>query len=196
VEHATSPIFHEQWYSESELARLDAAVRFVRPLQGAIVEIGCWEGRSTATIANACYPEPVVAVDTWLGSLAEGEQHETVRIARERDVFAIFSENMRAATRGNVVPKRKDAFEYLRIAQHPIKFCHLDASHDYRSVRDELTAVLPRLVPGGVLFGHDYQSAHAKRGDLEGGVERAVKELLPQHLAFGNNWLYVNVRPA
>src|SRR5262249_46597806 len=36
--------FHEQWYAESELALLAAAAQFSRPLQGAVIEIGCWEG--------------------------------------------------------------------------------------------------------------------------------------------------------
>jgi len=187
------PTFHEQWYAESELSTLQAAAQFVRPLQGAIVEIGCWEGRSTTVIANVCYPEPVVAVDTWLGSLTEGEQHETVRIARERDVFATFEENIRALTRGNVVPQRMDAIEFLQQEERPIKFCHIDAAHDYRSVRETIDRLLPRLVPGGILVGHDYDTAHAGREDLQGGVQRAVREMLPRHVSKGNNWWYVHM---
>jgi hypothetical protein len=186
------PVFHEQWYSESELARLEAAVRFIRPLKGDIVEVGCWEGRSTAVIANACFPEPVAAVDTWSGNVAEGPEHETVRIARQRDVFATFLENMRVLTGGNVSPMRMDVMDYLRRDARAIKFCHLDGSHDYRSVRDALEALLPRLVPGSVLIGHDYEYAHAGRDDLDGGVQRAVQEMIPEHLAFGNIWLYVH----
>ena len=44
----TAPVYNEQWYSESELAMLEAAAAFVKPLIGAIIEIGCWEGRSAA----------------------------------------------------------------------------------------------------------------------------------------------------
>lgn len=187
------PVFHESWYADGELALLRAAVQFVLPLAGAIVEIGCWEGRSTAAIAEACRPEPVLAVDTWLGNLAEGPAHETVRLARQRDVFARFAENMRLLGAGNVTPTRMEALDFLRRDSAPIKFCHLDASHDYASVREALTALLPRLVPGAVLFGHDYESAHAGRDDLQGGVQRAVREVLPRHLAAGNTWRYIHV---
>ena len=62
------------------------------------MEIGCWEGRSAVVIANACYPEVLLAVDTWAGSESEHPDHETVRIARVRDVFAAFRTNMQRAT--------------------------------------------------------------------------------------------------
>lgn len=185
-------VFHEQWYAESELKLLGEAVAKTRELPGQIVEIGCWEGRSTAVIANGCFPERVVAIDSWEGCTAQGPDHETVRIARERDVFAIFEANMRALTNGNVSPLRGDAFEFLRQTTEPIKFCHIDASHDYPSVRETLELLLPRLTPGAVLFGHDYQSAHAGRDDLQGGVQRAVREVLRNHTSVGNTWSYVH----
>ena len=31
-----------------------------------------------------------------------------------------------------------------------IKFCHIDAAHDYGSVRESIELLLPRLVPGAV----------------------------------------------
>ena len=188
------PTFHEQWYAESELTMLEAAVRFIRPLPGAIVEIGCLEGRSTAVIANACYPESVVAVDTWRGSSSEDPGHVTVRIARERDVFATFRDNMRVLTRGNVVPECTDSTDFLQRMEGPIKFCHIDAAHDYATVWETIGRVLPRLVACGVLFGHDYEAAHAGREDLQGGVQRAVCELLPDHVARGNTWWYVHMK--
>ncbi len=188
------PIFREQWYSEPELAMLETATRFVKPLDGAIVEIGCWEGRSTMVIANACYPEVLIAVDTWAGSSSEHPNHDTVRIARARDVFAVFRANMQIATRGNVDLHRSEAITFLKSWQAPIKFCHIDAAHDYDSVRETIELLLPRLVPGAVLFGHDYQSAHAGRADLNGGVERAVRATLPAWVTRGNNWYYVHMQ--
>jgi hypothetical protein len=62
------------------------------------------------------------------------------------------------------------------------------APHDYDSARETVDLVLPWLVPGAVLFGHDFQSAHAGRGDLRGAIERAVKETLPAWVTRGNNW--------
>jgi hypothetical protein len=188
--HMGAAVFHEEWYTDEELKRLAEAVRATAGLQGLIVEIGCWEGRSTAAIANACFPENLLAVDTWQGCPTEAPDHETVRIVRERDVFATFQANMHALTEGNVEPVSEDALAFLRSTDEPIKFCHVDGAHDYPSVLATLQLLMPRLVEGAVIFGHDYQTAHVGRGDLQGGVERAVRELLPNYVANGNTWSY------
>ena len=191
VSHS-SPVFHEMWYSDAELERLAEAVRLSQGQSGKLIELGSWEGRSTAVIANACFPEVVWAVDTWAGAPTQGTEHETVRLARERDVFSVFQQNMQAMTRGNVVPRQAEVLEFLQVLEGPIRFCHIDAAHDYESVRDSLRLLIPKLIQGSVLFGHDYESAHAGRSDLNGGGERAVREVLPGHTAIGNTWIYIH----
>jgi hypothetical protein len=163
-------------------------------MRGGIVEIGCWQGKSTIALARACYPEPVHAVDHWLGNLDEHSADESVIIARQRDVFKEFMENMRNCTEGNVVPWRMDWREFVKLwtkrVDSSIKFCHIDASHDYKSVRDNIQAILPFIVPGGILCGDDFQTSNLSRHDLDGGVERAVRESLPGFYNHGNLWYW------
>jgi hypothetical protein len=45
-------IFHQSWYADDQLRQVCDA--------GAILEIKCWEGRSTTALANACYPESFI----------------------------------------------------------------------------------------------------------------------------------------
>ncbi|MBL8796659.1 MAG: class I SAM-dependent methyltransferase, partial [Planctomycetia bacterium] len=174
-----TPVFHENWYAREQLMVLARAYEPVRPLVGAVLEIGCWEGRSTIVLAHACAPEPLLAVDTWQGNVDEDPRHVSVLAARQRDVFGTFLENVRQLAPGNVRPVRQDCHQFLAAFAAPVKFCHVDASHDYVSVHRTLAALLPLVVPGGVLCGDDLLSAHAGRKDLQGGVERAVRELLP-----------------
>ena len=183
-------VLREDGYSADDLRRLETFVDGCQGLAGLIVEVGSWEGRSTAALANRCSPETVHAVDTWQGNPGEGHDHVSAQLEREHDVFAAFQQNMQALTRGNVVPHQVDCFEWLSHLSEPVKFCHIDGSHDYDSVRRTIGLLLPRLVPGGVLCGHDYATAHAGRLDLAGGVERAVREMLPNHVAEGNVWWY------
>jgi predicted O-methyltransferase YrrM len=166
----------------------------VSGLDGAVMEIGCWEGKSTIALANACYPDPVFAVDTWAGSRAEGVEHPTVVIARQRDVYAQFAANIKALTRGNVTPVRADCFDTLAAWQAPLKLVHIDASQDYQSVCRTIDGCLPHLVRGGILCGDDFQTADATRLDLDGGVERAVRDRLPGFEQHHNFWLWQ--RPA
>ena len=182
--------FTERWYHDEQAALLARIAGFIkgRQLDGAFIEIGSWEGKSTIAIANACHPRTLHAVDHWLGNLDESADHVSVMAARQRDVFATFQANMAAHTRGNVVPHRQDWREFMKTWQEPIAFCHIDASHDYVSVRDNLAAILPLMVRGGVVCGDDWLSANINRHDLQGGVQRAVMELLPGAQSQGNLW--------
>lgn len=128
-----TPVFHENWYADEQLGLLAGAYEPTRPLAGAVLEIGCWEGRSTISLANACAPEPLLAIDTWQGNFDEDPNHASVLIARQRDVFATFQENVRQLAPGNVQPVRQDCHQFLAALAAPVKFCHIDASHDYPS---------------------------------------------------------------
>jgi hypothetical protein len=110
--------------------------------------------------------------------------------AKARDVYATFQANINALTAGNVQVYREDCFTFLARFAEPVKLAHIDAAHDYGSVARTLRALLPLVVPGGILCGDDYLTAHAGRDDLQGGVERACRELLPGHTHQGNLWAW------
>lgn len=183
--------FKDNWYSDDQLRSLEAAVELVKGLVGDIVEIGCWEGKSTCAIANKVYPEFVKAIDTWAGNIAEGNNHPSVIKAKERDVYEEFNKNIKARTFGNVIAQRIDCFDYLKKTTSKIKFCHIDAAHDYDSVRRTIQMLKPLLVPGAVLCGDDFVSAGAHREDLGGGVEKAVREECPGFRIENNFWYWV-----
>ena len=149
---------------------------------------GLLGGKSTIAIAQAYHPEPVIAVDTWAGNSAEDPEHVTVRLARERDIFEQFKTNVAALTAGNVRPERRDSKSFLDNWSGPIKFAHIDASHEYRSVRESILGCMRWLVPGGVLCGDDFLTACRTRVDLDGGVERALTELLSGFEQIHNFW--------
>jgi hypothetical protein len=50
-----------------------------------------------------------------------------------------------------------------------IDFIYIDGAHDYDSVREDVAAWWDRLMPGGILAGHDFDEHHP-------GVVRAVTE--------------------
>ncbi len=181
-------MFHENWYSNNAVINVVNTYWQVRGLQGLIVELGCWEGKSTIGLANACYPEPLIAVDTWTGNLAESPTHISVRLARERDVFAQLKTNVVHLTSGNVAVNRQDAVNFLSHLQAPIKFVHVNTGHDYGTVKRVIELCLPWVTSGGVLCGKDFESANCRREDLNGGVERAVREVVPGFVASGDFW--------
>lgn len=188
-------MFHEDWYSNEQVEVLCKLAKEVKNLNGSIIEIGCWEGKSTFNLANAIYPETLICNDTWLGNVAEsicsGNKHPTEVILENRDVYRIFRENMDKLTERNYDIVKKDCLEWLNEYDGKVKFCHIDASHDYYSVRKTLELLLPKLVNGGILCGDDFGNANMNCTILHGGVERAVREIFPDvKIEYGNFWYW------
>ena len=187
-------MFNENWYPEEQIINLCSLANNIRNLEGNAIEIGCWEGKSTYNLANSIYPEVLICNDTWLGNVEEskctGLKHPTEIILETRNVQEIFKNNMNRLTRGNYLIVKKDCIEWLKSFNEPIKFCHIDASHEYQSVYQTIKLLLPRVVKGGILCGDDFLNAGLSRTDLDGGVEKAVRELLPDFQNVGNLWYW------
>lgn len=183
-------VFHENWCADDQILKTCGLLAGISFLHGAVLEIGCWEGKSTIGLAHACFPELLYAIDIWQGNHDENADHVSVRMANERDVYAQFSTNVKLLTNGNVRPIRVDCHKFIADWKGPIKFVYIDASHDYESVSKTIKALIPHLIPGGFLCGDDFLSANKNRADLNGGVERAVVELLPGFQQIQNLWIW------
>ena len=188
--------FNEDWYSSEQINNLVNLLKNINDLSGSIIEIGCWEGKSAISIANKCYPETLNCNDTWLGNIQEsivtGQEHLTETILKTRDVYSIFINNMNSLTQKNYKVVKQDCIEWLKTYNAPIKFIHIDASHEYESVFQTIQLVLPKMVNGGIICGDDFESANINRGDLHGGVERAVRESFTNFKNINNLWYYIH----
>jgi predicted O-methyltransferase YrrM len=189
-------MFKEDWYPEKQINDLVNLLTTIKDIDGKIIEIGCWEGKSTINLANNCFPEILICNDTWLGNVQEsivtGVTHPTEEIIKERDVYSTFINNMDNYTQKNYIIVKEDCIEWLKKYEGLIKFIHIDASHEYESVFETIKLVLPKMVKGGIICGDDYKNANINRHDLHGGVERAVKETLPNHNNIDNLWYFIN----
>lgn len=143
--------FTENWFSSWSCIRLARLASVTAGVPGLVVEVGCWEGKSTVALANAVAPATVVAIDTWAGS--PGDPSEI--LATERDVYATFTENIRALTAGNVAPQRMGWRDWFEQNTSKIRFLHIDGPHTYDEVRDNIIAALPFMSPGSIICGDD-----------------------------------------
>lgn len=149
----TAVSFTEDWFDDTSCQALAELVIHTHGKEGRIVEIGSWEGKSTCALANAAFPDIVDAVDTWRGSPGEVSSE----LASERDVLAAFKANVGELTNGNVAVHQSDWRDYLQEDQSPVRFVFIDATHTFDEVHDNLTAILPLVVDGGVICGDDAQ---------------------------------------
>lgn len=159
----TEPGFTEEWFSPHSCRVLAGLVVDVADVEGRIVEIGSWEGRSTVALASAAAPRLVHAVDTWEGSVGE----ISAELAAGRDVFAQWRANVDAYTGGNVLPWRMDWRAYHASTVGACALVFIDALHTYEEVRDQIAAFRPLIPPGGVMCGDDVHHPPIQRAVLE-----------------------------
>jgi hypothetical protein len=203
--------FSENWYGDEQCAKVAELAKSCIDIDGYFIEVGTWAGKSASNIARAIYPATLLCVDTWRGnedeSIVTGIEHPSATFAKERDIYQEFIDNMAEQDITNFSPYRvkwQDFFDILypfndlapgtdnQLGDKGIAFIHIDASHDYDSVKDCIERVKPFMLTGGIMCGDDYLTADDTRSDLNGGVMRAVKELLPAHTNDNNLW-YVRI---
>ena len=128
-----------------------------------IVELGSWKGLSTVWLANAVKDKNdgkslVYAVDTWDGSL----EHKDMLKEYEKDqLYKEFLNNILSAGVSDfIIPLRGDTISITR--QWPIEreigLLHIDASHEYDSVRKDFEFWSPLVMRGGIIVFDDVPS--------------------------------------
>ena len=144
------------WFSPANQRALEKALRRHGRPGLRVLEIGTWKGLSTSVIARVVKElgGHVYCIDTWAGNVGVGGAHKQVLV---KDVFAVFRTNMKLLGLWEVVrPIYMDsavAPEILRDQFFDVIF--IDADHRYEFVKGDVTRLLPKLKPGGIICGDD-----------------------------------------
>jgi predicted O-methyltransferase YrrM len=160
------------WMGDEELEFLYNMVRDA-PDDALIVEVGAWKGRSTAALYDAMHDEQTVCtVDTWLGQA--DLRHTSHSEVLAGDVFLEFLENMdelcmypcwyKPGVPGGSYLRMFSADAATLFADGSVHRVFIDGDHN--SVGEDADIWSPKLVPGGVLCGHDFHWTGVK-GQLE-----------------------------
>jgi predicted O-methyltransferase YrrM len=165
------------WMSAAELLWLAEHAQRAKE----ILEVGSYCGRSTRALAENTRGR-VTAVDIWLPT-DETESASDKVFSRLPDVgedwlWNDFRTHMLGLT--NVHALRAQSVDAAAQVPDSVRFdmIFIDANHRYEDVRDDILAWRPKLTPGGLLCGHDYDK-DAPDGKGWQGVVRAVDELVP-----------------
>lgn len=134
-----------------------------------VAEVGVYRGQFSNQIVQALNPSQFIMVDPWLkfpeevyGDYPKLDQagwdaiHDTVKARFEgrKSVRIIRLMSLPAAS---------------MIPDASLDFVYIDGNHSYESVRDDLTAWLPKVAAGGFIGGHDCEQKQ---------VRQAVDEVL------------------
>lgn len=139
----------------------------------AIVEIGCWVGRSTSALAKTS--GFVLCIDDWAGTghgFLPTDIPEGFKNFPNGGLYD-FAKNMKPLM-GKVIPLRmrsQEAAKLFPLACFDMVF--IDGDHRYESVYEDIRSWHGLLKIGGLLCGHNYELC------WKDDVVRAVDELIP-----------------
>ena len=140
------------------------------PENSVFVEVGCFMGKSTSCMATLIKQSSkkidFYAIDHWKGS-DEHQEHYS-----EKDLWKIFTDNMvKYELTRYIKPLITNSIEASKLfPDESIDFLHLDASHEYENVLNDIKAWYPKIKKGGIISGDDF--------DIKSwsGVVRAVTD--------------------
>lgn len=170
----------EGWFNWRD-AQEEAVSHF--PEGGCLVEVGVYLGRGICSLAEAAALSgktfTIIGVDTCRGSGPEGPRNKDYHgaaVERGGGTFAgLLHRNILecgyADSISLIIGDSLTAAAFF--PDRSIDWVHLDARHDYPSVRADIAAWSPKIRPGGWLSGDDYDPEKWPE------VVRAVHDVLP-----------------
>lgn len=146
-----------------------------------VIEVGSWLGCSTRFLAEKIEADgKVYAIDTWRGSI---EHQKDPRLS---NLYQIFLSNVKhAGLTEKITPVRMDSLEAANALNIQADLIYIDASHDTKSVYNDIIAWDKHLTNDGVLCGDDWRIQTVRIA-----VKKAAKELHYKVHSHGNFWWY------
>jgi predicted O-methyltransferase YrrM len=115
-----------------------------------MVELGSWKGQSAAFMAAELKMQNkngvrFFCIDTWQGT--SEDEHGGDKWVKEGKLFEKFTENLLEVS--------DERASYL-FPEQSVDICFVDADHSYDGVTKDLELWTPKVKPGGIMSGHDY----------------------------------------
>ena len=134
------------WLSTSEGSFLEQSSKKTERLEGAVVEIGSFCGKSTIWLAQG--KNEVYAIDPHKGNVGEDEKYPAT--------YKTFIKNLKTAhVDKTVIPLVKTSEEAAKKWNKKIKVLFIDGLHDEKNAKQDFDLWSKHLVNGGVIAIHD-----------------------------------------
>ncbi len=140
------------------------------PADTRMVEIGCYAGESTALFITRV--AHVTCIDPWKDYLEYNNADEPIVMRHMEDVERMFDALVAAAPDRITKIKAPSIEAASQFADGSLDLVYIDGNHGYLDVLEDIAAWLPKVKPGGLLAGHDYDQIRRP------GVPRAVSEAM------------------
>lgn len=136
------------------------------------VEIGVKSGRNIHQLLSRFPSLEVWAIDPWVKTAHYDHWADTAFARNEK----IFEGLMTKHKKAKVHKLKALSWEVAHTFEdESIDLIFIDGDHSYEACRKDIELYLPKVRPGGILAGHDYDNT-VKYADKFKGVDKAVHE--------------------
>lgn len=141
-------------YLMEDEARLLGIIAACAPVEGAIVEIGSFKGKSTVMLAK-------VAAHYGLGRIVAIDPHNSPELLDHQadpaaSSFQEFLGNIQAAGVADQVEVHRAYSKDVSVSwNRPIRFLWIDGDHTYQGAKTDFDGFFPHVLPTGVVALHD-----------------------------------------
>ena len=115
-------------------------------------------------------------VDTWGGNPFDGSEDQST------DAYSKFTSNMSLLARPYQAHRMTTNEAAGLFKDESLDAVFIDADHSYEAVKMDIENWMPKVRKGGILAGHDYNSAWP-------GVIKAVNEIFPEAQKIDYCWV-------
>lgn len=159
-------------------------VRKVIHPKACMLEVGSWLGEGSTQIfidELRAVDGELYSVDTWEGS--SNVQHH-LKFTKDNDPYLLFIQNIEKANALDIVHPRKmtslQAAEQFDDGVFDLVF--IDGNHSNKTTKQDISAWLPKVRPGGILCGHDCEGrvTESNREFLESNCDDDMDCITPQ----------------
>lgn len=144
-------------------------------------EIGVFKGQMSALLLHRLPALTLYMVDSWAPTEAQpeayracGDYHAMLPAEKQERCYRQTLEAVRFALDRAVILRMDSIEAARRIDDHSLAFAFIDGDHSYEGCAADLVAWAPKVKPGGILCGHDYD--HPIKTGF--GVKLAVDEMV------------------
>ena len=149
------------------------------PVEGPVIELGSFAGKSTIVLAST--GRKVHAVDAWSLEVDDPSAYHKKSIKSGEIIFRDFFQNLaKSNVATSVTVHRGLTNDVVLTWKEQAALLFIDAGHTYTNLRDDLANWTPFLHQNGILLIHDVV------GSSHPGVKRAASELLRQGWSIRN----------
>jgi predicted O-methyltransferase YrrM len=155
-----------------------------------IAEIGVNRGETSQIFRNLFPEARLFLVDPW--QLSTEYLHSATPISRKQKhydkAYSLVTEQFKNDP--NITILRMTSTEAIAHTPEQFDLVFIDANHEYMHVKQDILSWLPKVRPGGILAGHDYDP----QIPMFSGVKQAVDEIFGNKIMLGKDRLWIHKR--